>query len=203
MILYGIHIAEPEIRSILNFAKFICSPNSKTEAHITVRGPYKKRLSKKFIEECNKKIVNTKIYVDGLGNFFDSMQNTVYIDCESNDIESIWMKNGFGYNPHITLYDGNDNDFAYQLYNQLPKSGIEFYFTASELEVMYSSSNSRNIFLTSRIDFDYIKSILNVEFDLFDVINLSNFEKVELIREVLEFAGTHWAPKSQRLVLNF
>jgi hypothetical protein len=83
MLIYAVKITDREVSSILNFVKLLCAPDSKTEVHLSVRGPYKSPLKSKKVSEYNQIIKDSKIRIIETGNFFSENQNTVFLKCES------------------------------------------------------------------------------------------------------------------------
>jgi len=53
-----------------------------------------------------------------------------------------YPKNKFDFNPHITLYAGNDNDLAQRIYEFMRKEQIEFVCHSFELSVYASNPQS-------------------------------------------------------------
>jgi hypothetical protein len=183
MIIYAIKIDDKKIATILNFIKYICSPNSKTEIHLSVRGPYKVKLSATKIEELNNIVKGALIRVNELSNFFLYNQNTVYLRCISNIVKKVWNKTGYGYNPHLTLYDGKDAQFAFELYETLKDIEIDIQFSASNLILYDTEKLDASTLLAIGIDNEIIYKIIGVDFQTIDPVSMANLEKLTLIKK--------------------
>ena len=120
---YGVHIQEPELASALSLIRFLGEPDFFRPTHITIRGPYTRKIDE-TIEDIEKKFGAKKRFVElvGIGTFFEGNQNTVFLTCVIPDVEEIWKKPDYqGVKPHLTLYDGKSRHFAYKLKAALEK----------------------------------------------------------------------------------
>lgn len=185
MYIYAVKITEPNISSILNFIKYLCAPNSKTEVHLSLRGPYKKKLTTEAIQEYTEIIKGSLIEVYDTGNFFSTKQNTVFYRCKGNQIRKVWYKKNYGYNPHLTIYDGKDKDFAEELYKLLTKVNLNFTFTASELILYDSSKILGSMHLQSSIDKSIITKIIGQDWPELEVFEMPIASRLRLISRCL------------------
>ena len=99
-----LYVPDGLIADCIDAIRVLAHPSEKHRAHITVRGPYQRASNR--LDSVNRSIESSEINIDGSGNFFESGQNTVYLRCRSPNLESVWYKPDYGFNPHITLYDG-------------------------------------------------------------------------------------------------
>jgi len=109
--------------------KIFAQKTVKTNIHITVRGPYTKLITDEEIRKTRKKIQNDVILITGVGRF-DNTRHTVYLKVGSENLEKIWDKPDFpkskyGYNPHITMYDGDNESLADGICEFLEKERLE------------------------------------------------------------------------------
>lgn len=162
---YVIYPADEKIRMYINAIRVFADPEHRTEAHITIRGPYIRQLSKNKIESFSKIIDGEEIKIIGIGNFFDSNQNTVYFKCEKNqDVEKIWKKSTYpDYNPHITIYNGSDRKFAVELFETLSKNFKEFSYKIKELTWLEPKNKEKlNLFyLAGIVNFDELSKMVD------------------------------------------
>lgn len=188
MIIYAVKIQDERIATILNFVKYICEPTSKTEVHLSVRGPYEKKLAGTLVQRYSEEILNKLIEVNGVGTFFNEKQNTVYIRCDSEYLRNIWKKTSYGYNPHLTLYDGKDQGFANSLYNAIKDYNIHLYFHASELILYDTSRKGTSLLLTMGINFGIIKEITGIDWDKLNpsVFKNNTKKKIEIIKSCFD-----------------
>lgn len=97
---------------------------SKSNIHITVRGPYRHELRADDIRKFQQILEKDTIRISGVGRFEHSGSSVVFLRVESKHLESIWWKRDFpkqiyGFNPHISLYSGNDTLLADRVFNFL------------------------------------------------------------------------------------
>jgi len=189
MIIYAIKIQDVKIASILNFVKLLCAPNSKTEMHLSVRGPYSSPLKPRKVSEYNEQIKNSEIKIIDIGNFFSNEQNTVFLKCDGQALKRIWKKTTYTheYNPHLTLYDGKNKDFAHELYTLLSKRYINLSFSCSELIIYDTSKKNTSLMLGLAINNDIIKEIVGASLDMLYINNMEDFEKYKMIDTCFEY----------------
>ena len=129
-IFYVIYFRNPNLQATLDAMRFIANPREKFQAHVTVRGPYEQRYSLPRLQEL---IHGMEVCAEGVDTFFLANQNTVFVRCYSEDFRKVWKKTDFGFNPHITIYDGASREFAETLFDRLSQLTIRFDFLADEL----------------------------------------------------------------------
>jgi len=112
-IFYGMNIEEPE-GLILDLMRLVLEPNYFRKSHITLRGPYNES-PKKTTKWLNKEI--TEIYLGPAGQFSSPKQNTVFFSCISEQVKKLsWKRDYPDAVSHITIYDGEDRDFAQEVF---------------------------------------------------------------------------------------
>ena len=106
--------------------------NSKTESniHITVRGPYSRRISEKDIAKFERIVRGDTILIHGIDVFRNQTENVVYIRVRSDSLKKIWWKpdfpkEKFGFNPHISLHKTPDMEFAKTITDFLKNEDIK------------------------------------------------------------------------------
>jgi hypothetical protein len=127
-IFYSVTVTDANIQGILDAIKFIANPNSKSPAHITVKGPMRNKLSKSDFKRYDASIADGKIHVLQVGAFKNSDRFTVYIEVEKTDtIQKLWYKPDFpDGTPHITIYDGPKTSFSTWLLAELSNFDWDF-----------------------------------------------------------------------------
>jgi hypothetical protein len=143
-VFYVLHIKEKALADCVDAIRFICNPAEKQRAHLTVRGPYRKRIDTTAI---SRRIIGDTVSIDSVGNFFDSGQNTVFFHCSAADLKSVWSKPHYPFNPHITLYDSNSSEFARRLFAVMSKYSYCMKFQADELEAIESRKGQDSLSL--------------------------------------------------------
>jgi hypothetical protein len=143
-IFYVLHIREKALADCIDAIRFICNPGEKQRAHMTVRGPYQRRIN---VTAISRRIVGDTISIDGVGNFFDAGQNTVFFHCSAPELKNVWSKPHYPFNPHITLYDSSSREFAKKLYAVIGKYNYSLSFQADELEAIESRKGQDSLSL--------------------------------------------------------
>lgn len=182
---YVVYPYSENIRLLVNAIRVIAEENQRTQVHITVRGPYSKRLSQTKEQEYSSIIQGEEIHVKGVSNFFSSNQNTVFFDCEENqNLRKIWKKTTYkDYNPHITLYDGKDSVFAHKLYEILKQDFKAFSFKINEISWLEPKNKEKLALfhLKNIVDFENLSILLGHELKLTKIGDLPNTERLRYI----------------------
>ena len=143
--------------------------SSKTESgiHITVRGPYSKKISGKKIVEYENVIRHEPIHIQGIDVFQNQKESVVYIRAHSKSLKKIWKKpdfpkKKFGFNPHITLHKTTDIRFANMISDFLKREEIEL--ICHEFRLIAFTSKQGDLFLPDpdRRDRNLVHSNSNV-----------------------------------------
>jgi len=135
---YVVYIEEREISECLDSIRFLLNPMEKQRAHVTLRGPTLRHLGDHQLRNYNDILKGSLVSVNGAGSFFSPTQHTVFLKCDSYAFQKVWRKPDFGYNPHLTLYDGDDRDVARKFLHFLDKQDIYFEFHCSQMEIITS-----------------------------------------------------------------
>lgn len=181
------------IEKCLILIKYISRPKSKSLPHITLR----------FFEENDPKtdyinyLTQKKIfYLDIIepGTFNLKEQNgsyVVFLRCESEELEEIDYRPDFPYSRlHITLYEGSDLEYAKNLYDELAKQRWLIRMVFDMPKQLSKQTLGRKV--PSSFDFDRAyEDVLGDSSILSDVSNLSNAQKLEQIRAILEKLSQH------------
>lgn len=182
---YVIYPYSESIRVLVNAIRVIAEENQRTQVHITIRGPYSKRLSKAIEKKYSTIINGEEFVVSGVSNFFESNQNTVFFECEENsNLRKVWKKTSYkGFNPHITIYDGKDFDFAQKLFEVLKHEFKPFSFKVNEISWLEPKNKEKlELFhLKNIVDFERLSDMLGEELELSTIKNLSAEKRLELI----------------------
>lgn len=168
---YVVYPANQDLRNLLNSLKYIADENQRTEAHITVRGPYVNRLSKRNLMKFSAIIKNEELQISKVDNFFAFNQNTVFFKCDENEnLKAIWKKLTYNeFRPHITIYDGDNEEFAHKLFNKLSSDFKPFTYRVSALEWLEPKSNQT-------LDLYYLKSVKDFGPVLESIVKKSKYE---------------------------
>lgn len=102
---------------------------SKSNIHITVRGPYKHPFKAKDIEKYKQLMERDTIRICDVDRFDFPGSSVVFLRVKSQHLESIWWKPDYpkqiyGFNPHISLYSGNDKALADKVFDFLKSESL-------------------------------------------------------------------------------
>ncbi len=125
-------IIEPEICSVLWELRDIFAKEKKPRSsiHVTVRGPNKDPFKKDVIDNLFRKIANDTMLIHSVDRFDNDEQQVVFLKVHSPNLHRIWRKpdypkEEYGVNPHITLYEGRDKEYAECVYEFLKNEKLE------------------------------------------------------------------------------
>ena len=177
-VFYVVYFRNRRLQYSLDAMRFIANPLEKNYAHITVRGPYKQRYN---LRAMDKAIDGTEVTAHGVGSFFGYSQNTVFIKCHSEMLRDVWRKTDYGFNPHVTIYDGESREFAEILLGRLYHLTIKFRFVVGRLHPLVTRSGQYSMELSQAFDEALFKEITGIHVSASEVGGLSNEKRVTLI----------------------
>jgi hypothetical protein len=184
-VFYVVYAADHVIATCLDAIRLLCDPNEKARAHVTLRGPYLQRLS---MQGLSTAVTSRPVCVNGVGNFFEGSQNTVFLRCDSPSFREVWSKKDYpGYNPHITLYDGTVREFAAKLVQRLSRLDLEFSFMPTRLEPLVSARGQRDGSLLMHFDYCLASEILQHELDARVLKEIDDANRLQLIERTAEW----------------
>lgn len=187
---YVAYPSDDLIKLYINAIRVIAEETQRTQVHITVRGPYRKQLSKAEVENFSSKIKGEEIVVNDIGNFFDSNQNTVFFNCfENENLRNVWKKTTYNkFNPHLTIYDGDDKFYANEIFSRLKEKFVPFVFHIEELSWLEPKNKEKlELFhLKSIIDFEKVSLLLNYDLNLSSIKGLHKTDRLKFISILAE-----------------
>lgn len=126
-----LELLDPEVHALLNglMHEFGGQPGGRC-IHITVRGPYYRTISVDAIEGFQKVLEQYPILIHGAGLFTNPDEFIVYTKVYSENLKQVWRKpdypiKEYGFNPHLTLYKGQDGGLAKEIYSFLEKENLK------------------------------------------------------------------------------
>jgi hypothetical protein len=188
---YVVYPSNQHLRNLLNALKLIADESQRTEAHITVRGPYVKKLSKNDVKKFSTIISNEVLNISKVDNFFAFNQNTVFFSCDENEnLKAIWKKITYNdFKPHITIYDGDNRDFAIKLFKILASNFKPFKYRVSDLSWLEPKSNDELKLYSLKSISDYnsvLENILNIPKKDIDFPKLTQIRRLNKISKIAE-----------------
>lgn len=168
------------IQEYLDALVFLCNPGEKNPAHITLRGPYQDRPQPVVADD----LYGSEVTVQGVGNFFSETQNTVFLRCDSPLIRKYWYKRDYGYNPHITLYDGTSRDFAERLRLELNFHRLYFTFRAGVLEAVPSWPGQKDFALVFGLNAQRVAEASGLPLEIQEAAKLPEWQRLTYISRI-------------------
>lgn len=180
-VFYALFIPDTEINACVDTIRYVIDPMEKWRAHITVRGPYLRRLSRADTRRLNDRLRGNCVTIDGIGRFESRQQNTVYFKCNGTLLKDVWNKRDYGYEPHITLYDGTSDLIASQLEEVVGSYDYDLSFRSDRLEPLVSTKGALRLDLALEYDLALTADVLGHGLDMDDVTEMSMPERLRLV----------------------
>lgn len=154
---------------LLRLREIFTGKQSKTNIHITVRGPYVDALTSSEIARWTKVIKNDRLRIADVGSFQNGDNHIVYLGVNSRHLREIWWKpdypiKKFKFNPHISIYDGDDAELAQLIKQFLEKENLDIECTAFELTPYVSQSPQYSLLVNAEREFQKHFTLLVLKF---------------------------------------
>lgn len=100
--------------------------------HLTIRGPYAGRVPDGVVRHCRSVLAHDVLRIADVGRFRNASEEVVFLRVDSPNLRKIWWKpdypiSKFGFNPHISLYRGEDIALAEALELFFRHEGVELF----------------------------------------------------------------------------
>lgn len=195
-IFYGVYLEDERLSACLDLVRLISEPDYYRRCHLTIRGPYERRIPDKRLLEFNKTLneAHNTINFIGVGSFFIGRQSTVILDCEITGIRDIWHKPDFqDGKPHITLYDGNSIEFARVVKFIASKIDWNFSSKISKLSMIERKSDmSEFLDIYYRDVFKFAEKLFGTTFNVRRAYTLDSLDKVVLLEKVVNYIDCNY-----------
>ena len=185
-VFYVVYLPAGEFRTCLDALRVIARPQTRFPAHLTVRGPYAEAAD---VSPHSDRIRDAIVRIAGVGIFDGAGQNTVFLHCSCPDLLSVWDKPDYGYNPHITLYDGDSLDFAEALYDVLEQAQLRHSFRARGLEPLVSRRGDTAPPVRDRLDSAALAEIFGVWPSTVDIDAMDDGQRLEWVARIAHHLG--------------
>lgn len=149
---YGVYPSQKETARLFDLARLIVQPDFARRTHITLRGPYERKPSHRTkwlkLQPSNATIMRP-------AKFFNDHQNTVFFGISFLEINDIsWKKDFADSVPHMTIYDGNDRAFAWQVLGVLREFSWQFEIELTQVLVLERKKEVEGAFFLELDDID-------------------------------------------------
>lgn len=187
---FVIYFKNEIVKNLLNSLRLVADPSQNNVAHLTVKGPYFSKQLKKLSED--KQLIEGKsIEIIGVGNFFSEHQNTVFLRCENKiELRQIWQsketKTYKTFHPHITIYDGDDSDYANHLFNTLDSHHINLHLEVGKLDLYSTQDKYSFLNLHHSIDYNLLSETTGCNVTSQEIISLDENSRLNMIDKLSE-----------------
>jgi len=178
---YVVYLGDPALQIALDTIRLVANPSAKGLAHITLRGPCSEPPE---YETTKLSIEGSEARVTKIGDFFEDGQNTVYLACDSRFFVDRWYKPDYGYQPHITLYDGPSRAFALKLRDLLQRRYAEISFPVTGLSLLRSVKGEKLDSLRRAFDVVGFHWVIGKQITLDDIPYLSDDTRLLIIESI-------------------
>ncbi len=197
-----LYLPDGLVSGCIDAIRLLANPAEKYRAHITIRGPYQRGMNPSL--SFNRFVEGFEFNINGPGNFFEFGQNTVYLKCTSSKLKDAWYKPDYGFNPHITLYDGDSHEFAERLWNIIASWNYEISFVAGPLKSLVSSRpHQSGMGLPASLDARLIRDVTNLDVENVTSGVLQENQRLEAIGKLCEYLSTINSRMSSPIIEGF
>lgn len=122
---------DPIVVGTINFLASVMSGRyANLSPHLTIQGPFLEKVSGESIRGIKKRLEGDTFFIGNPGIFETRQGAVLFLKATSEHLPSVWNKpdypvRSFGFNPHITIYEGLDISRARRARDFLGKNRIE------------------------------------------------------------------------------
>lgn len=126
-----LEIADRDLNSLFGRMREILGDERQTKPmHLTVRGPYAHGVPSVAVERAEKIMSHDVLRIKDVDKFSNPTEEVVFLRVNSPNLRRIWWKPDFpikkyGFNPHISLYRGQDQELARALLKFLQHENLD------------------------------------------------------------------------------
>lgn len=145
-----LEIRDPELNALIGWLREAAMGTpSRHNVHITIRGPYSSEIPEAQIARYQQVLRSDPIVFEGVGAFTAGERRVVYIKVQHPKLRQVWWKpdfpiKKFGFNPHITIFEGSDAHRAQTVLDFLQKERLQL--LTWDFEVTSRVSDHRDMF---------------------------------------------------------
>jgi len=194
-----ISIEDPIIRKCLFAIKLLAQQRISKPPHITVRGPSARPTSESERTRLSNQLISNELRFKDFG-IFNNDRTVIFLSFDEGKLGQVWHKPSypvekFGINVHITIYDGNDREFAESLY-ELCKQFNKFSFTikADTLE-SFGPNLDYSLAQKDALGMVFSDQVIDLHAAGKRLVNLSQEIRIAKIRSILSLLETHVSSK--------
>jgi hypothetical protein len=113
-----LELTDPLVNAFLWRVRHILTGHyGKGPIHVTLRGPYEGESPRKILEDARETLRYDVLRIHGVGRFSNPGEEVIFFKVDSPHLRDVWWKKSFpierfGFEPHVSVYRGNDAHFA-------------------------------------------------------------------------------------------
>lgn len=189
-----LELVDEEISGLINGIREILMPDGfRTSVHLTLRGPYGpgEKIEPEEISKWTELLKAGPIVLDGIGTFRNRDRYVIYIKVSHRNLRRVWWKPDFpveryGYNPHITLYEGDNWILVDKVADFL--KGEKLSLLTEKFRLAIYTSKQDDLFNLPDVSFRAPLDLVNRK-----KVSLTFFQRLErLVREYQDVRQTSW-----------
>ena len=145
-----LEIRDPEINALVGWLREAAMGSAaRHNVHITIRGPYSREIPESQLSRYQSVLRSDPIVLEGVGSFRAGTNHVVYLKVQHPKLRQVWWKPDFpikdyGFNPHITIFEGKDGARAQAVLDFLRSEGLSV--LTPDFEVTARVSDHRDLF---------------------------------------------------------
>jgi len=122
---------EPLVVGALDFlASVVTGSGAHNRPHLTIQGPFLEKVGADSIQSIKRRLEGDVFFIGNPGLFETERGAVLFLRASSDHLLSVWNKpdypvRSFGFNPHVTIYEGPDIPRAKRAYEFLRRNRIE------------------------------------------------------------------------------
>ncbi|WP_141201874.1 Eco57I restriction-modification methylase domain-containing protein [Marinobacter sp. UBA4489] len=191
---FVLNLDNTEIGPLLDAIRKLGNPKSRSKPHVTVR--YIDRLRKNDLS-IYRQCAPTSLEIIGPGSFGlvkpdDNSNKVVFIKCSSKELNRLEHKPHFPDSVfHITMYDGDDSEFAKKLLSLLERYDWSFQLPLidqrlDEIEIRKNSRKKTSNLMFSSKTKDVFAKLFSQNLSLELLASLSDSDRIDAIRQICD-----------------
>jgi hypothetical protein len=196
-IFYGVYLDDIRLSACLDLIRLLGEPDYYRRCHITVRGPYERRLSQQDLFRFNDTLrdVLHSLTILGVGSFFFGQQNTVILEAEIVGLKDIWHKPSYqDGKPHLTLFDGKSKQMGLAIRATAKKYNWNITTKISDLQIIEKKTDVLTFLDTYYGNvWDVGRKLFGENFSMLEVYVLSPLDRIARIDVVCQHVQRHFS----------
>lgn len=122
---------DPVVVGVIGFLSSVLDrARRNSPPHLTIQGPFEEKATLEDIASIKRRLMGDVFFIGNPGLFVTQRGAALFLRAESENLSKVWNKPDFptsvyGFNPHVTIYDGPDLARAERAYEHLKRNRVE------------------------------------------------------------------------------